>query len=164
MLKRFPQFTRALNIEYRLSQGPPWPVENPFPAALIDVIAAYNYLVNVLFFKPSNILVMGDSAGGTLALQLVRYLLAVKLPTLPVPGGLLLMSPSMDWGNTHEIPGTSAYENSSADWVHAFGAGFEAVKTEQGIQPDKPSARSMEPIDLEGERVVGIPLESIGNQ
>ena len=124
MLVRFPKFSRILNVEYRLSQGPPWPYENPFPAALIDAITAYHYLVNTLHFGPSNILVIGDSAGGTLALQLVRYILAVNLPKLPVPKGLLLLSPSMDWGNTHETPGASAYENSSTDWVHAFGAGY----------------------------------------
>jgi acetyl esterase/lipase len=142
MLARFPQFNRILNIEYRLSQGPPWPQENPFPAALIDVIAAYSYLVNGLFLQPSNILVMGESEGGTLALQLVRYILAANLPELPLPGGLLLLSPSMDWGNTHETPGASAYENSSTDWVHAFGAGYTSRALLGRLSPSDPRLKA----------------------
>src|SRR6476661_4373344 len=67
-------------------------------------------------------------------------------------------------GHGLQIVNRPQFVNVRQHCLHAFGACFEAVKTKQRIQPDKPSARSMEPIDLEGERVVGIPLESIGNQ
>lgn len=124
MLARFPQFSRALNVEYRLCQGPPFPIENPFPAALIDAVHAYNYLVNEVGFKPANILVMGDSAGAILAHQLVRYVAGAGLPGLGVPGGLFLASPSMDWGDSHRGPGSSFQRNTKTDWVHAFNAGY----------------------------------------
>lgn len=124
MMSHFPQFNRVLNVEYRLSQGPPLLIENPFPAALIDAVTAYDYLVDELGFSPQNILVMGESAGGTLAHQLARYLVTAQLPTLPPPRALLLESPSMDWGDSHMTPGTSANRNIGTDWVHAFGAGY----------------------------------------
>ena len=124
LLERFPQFSRVLNVEYRLSQGPPFQIENPFPAALIDAATAYNYLVTGLGFQPRNILVMGDSAGGTLAFQLVRYLTSQELSNLAVPGGLLLLSPSMDWGESHKGHRSSYTRNQSTDWVDAFNLGY----------------------------------------
>ncbi|THG98512.1 hypothetical protein EW026_g3676 [Hermanssonia centrifuga] len=124
ILKRFPQFSRLLSLEYRLSQGHTLPIENPFPAGLIDATAAYNYLVNDLGFKPSNILVMGDSAGGGLVISLARYLKIAAFPSLPLPGGLFLMSPTADWSTSHHGPGTSHDINSKSDWVQGFTAGY----------------------------------------
>lgn len=124
LLSHFSQFNRLLNLEYRLSQGHPLPQENPFPAALIDAVSGYNYLVNNLGFTASNILVVGESAGGTLALQLVRYVVMVGLTRLPPPGGLLLLSPSMDWGDSLDDPTPSASRNQTTDWVQAFAAGY----------------------------------------
>lgn len=125
MLAQWPQFRRLLNVEYRLASGAPWRTENPFPAALIDAIAAYNYLINELHFRPENVMVIGESAGGTLGLQLVRYAAQARLPQLPTPGGLLLLSPSMDWGRTFETgPESSWYRNADSDWVGPFTAGY----------------------------------------
>ena len=66
--------SRALCLEYRLTSNPHSKPINPFPAALIDAVAGYNYLVNVLGFEPANIIIEGDSAGANLALALTRYL------------------------------------------------------------------------------------------
>ena len=52
MAQYLPGFSRVLNVEYRLSQGPPLRIENPFPAALMDATTAYAYLVRDLGFKP----------------------------------------------------------------------------------------------------------------
>mgnify|MGYP006292357595 CR=1 FL=1 len=52
--------TRALYVEYRLAP------EHPFPAALEDAVAAYNWLLEI-GFQPENIVIMGDSAGGGLS-------------------------------------------------------------------------------------------------
>ena len=43
ILSHFPKFSRLLNVEYRLSQDHPFAIQNPFPAALIDAVTAYNY-------------------------------------------------------------------------------------------------------------------------
>lgn len=117
-LKAIPQFSRAFIIDYRLCQAPPLPPQNAFPAALLDALAGYNYLVNVLGFDPTNIMVLGESAGGHLALVLVRYLL-LHVPSLNVPGGLLLLSPTVDRGSWNKNPNSSFFTNYPYDCLHA---------------------------------------------
>ncbi len=62
--------------------------ENPYPAALQDAIACYEYILT-MGFDPSEIVIAGDSAGGGLALALVLYL---RNNERPMPGGLITMS------------------------------------------------------------------------
>jgi acetyl esterase/lipase len=69
---------RVFSVEYRLAIGPPGQPPAPFPAALIDALAGYDYLVNTVGFAPEDVVVDGDSAGGNLALALVRYLVEEK--------------------------------------------------------------------------------------
>lgn len=57
-----------LSVDYRLAHC------NPFPCSLIDGIAAYHYLVTIEGIPPERIVIIGDSAGGHLALALTRYL------------------------------------------------------------------------------------------
>jgi acetyl esterase/lipase len=108
---------RAFALEYRLSSTDPLPSANPFPAALIDAIAGYNYLVNAVGFDPSNIIVEGDSAGGNLTLALTRYLVVHRdRPDIPAPpGGLILISPWADLSNSHDGPNSSLTTNANAD-------------------------------------------------
>ena len=115
-----PLLSRIFALEYRLSNGPPFPIENPFPAALIDAVASYHYLVNTLGFQPINILVMGDSAGGGLAVNLVRYIIS-NVPSQPPPGALLLASPTGDWGTSqHSNPEGSFARHRNTDFVYPF--------------------------------------------
>lgn len=67
----------------------------PFPMQLVDTITAYAYLVDSLNVSPSNIILSGDSAGGLLALSLIRYLRDV-LQTMDLPRALVLSSPLPD--------------------------------------------------------------------
>jgi len=83
-----PHVRRIFSIEYRLSTCA------PFPAQLIDALAGYHYLVHTVGFKPDNIIVEGDSAGGHLTLSLARYLVE-HIPKMK-PGALLLFSPWCD--------------------------------------------------------------------
>ncbi|KZT20579.1 alpha/beta-hydrolase [Neolentinus lepideus HHB14362 ss-1] len=76
---------RAFGIEYRLCSAAPFEPANPFPAALLDALAGYRYLVSELGFDPQNIVVAGDSAGGNLSIVLIRYLTLSSLATLPPP-------------------------------------------------------------------------------
>ncbi|KAH7888563.1 Alpha/Beta hydrolase protein [Phlebopus sp. FC_14] len=105
----------ALALEYRLSATRPLPDQNPFPAALLDALAGYHYLVNVMCYDPSNIILTGDSAGGNLALALTRYLVESKgCPNVSLPGPpgqLLLLSPWTDLGSSHDWPGSSTLAN-----------------------------------------------------
>ena len=58
----------------RLTATAPLPGQSPFPAALLDALAGYNYLVNEIGYSPSNTILVGDSVGENLALVLTRYL------------------------------------------------------------------------------------------
>ena len=119
MLEHVDSVHRTFSIEYRLSSTTPNPIANPFPAALLDALAGYNYLVNVVGFSPSDILFCGDSAGGNLALALVRYITEHKdqgnIP--PPPGALILLSPWTDTSESHDYPGSSSHEFIDSDYV-----------------------------------------------
>jgi len=110
--------SRAFAVEYRLCSASPFQQANPFPANLLDAVAGYQYLVKDIGFEPKNIIVAGVSSGGHLALDLVLYLKQSNFPSLPQPGGLLLMSPTVDWARTHDSsPSCSMVRNRSADIV-----------------------------------------------
>lgn len=118
--------SHALSLEYRLSSTAPLPDQNPFPAALLDALAGYNYLVNTMGYSPSNIILVGDSAGGNLALALTRYLVENKNTpnmSLPAPPGhLLLLSPWADLTTSHDWPGSSSHTN-TADYLEFHDSG-----------------------------------------
>ena len=76
----------ALVFDYRLAP------EHPFPAALEDSLASYEYLLNE-GFMPSNIVFAGDSAGGGLCLA---TLLAIKEHGKPLPAAAAVLSPWTD--------------------------------------------------------------------
>ncbi|KDQ28795.1 hypothetical protein PLEOSDRAFT_156533 [Pleurotus ostreatus PC15] len=123
-LKYAPHYTRVFQVEYRLSQGPPLEPSGAFPAALIDAMLGYDYLVNTVGFKPSNIMIAGESAGGHLALALARYIVHASIPSLTIPGALMLHSPTVDWGNTHRGPKSSMHTHANSDFVHNFLSGY----------------------------------------
>ena len=77
----------VLSVDYRVAP------EHPFPAALEDAAAAYRWLLEEKGYEPDKIVVAGDSAGGGLALSLIMYL---KDQKLPLPGGIITMSPWTD--------------------------------------------------------------------
>ncbi|NBH34847.1 alpha/beta hydrolase [Clostridiaceae bacterium] len=86
----------VLTIDYRVAP------EYPYPAALLDAVAAYQWLLEERQYAPEKIVVAGDSAGGGLALALVMYL---RDHRIPLPAGLVLMSPWTDLtcsGESHE--------------------------------------------------------------
>ncbi|TFK20767.1 alpha/beta-hydrolase [Coprinopsis marcescibilis] len=110
-LKHVTSIKRVFSLEYRLSSK----VANPFPAALIDALAGYSYLVNVVGFSPADIIIVGDSAGANLAHALTRYLVEnaerdVKFPA--VPGGLVLLSPWADLSTSHDQGSATKFANS----------------------------------------------------
>lgn len=119
LIKHISSVHRAFSVEYRLSSHKP--STNPFPAALLDALAGYNYLVNVIGFSPSAIIVVGDSAGGNLAHALTRYLIEYKdTPNISLPapsGALVLLSPWVDLSTSHETPGSSAYTCAPSDYL-----------------------------------------------
>lgn len=79
--------------------------EHPFPAALEDAICAWRHLVEERAISPRRLVLIGDSAGGGLALSLA---LALRDRRLPLPSALVLFSPWADLSAT----GKSLDENS----------------------------------------------------
>lgn len=76
----------VLTIDYRVAP------EAPYPAALQDAYAAYEWLLEQGWFS-EQIIVAGDSAGGGLALALCHYL---KDQGRQLPCGIVAMSPWTD--------------------------------------------------------------------
>lgn len=76
----------VLAIDYRMAP------EHPHPAAVEDAVAAYRYLLEGVK-SPSDIAVVGDSAGGGLT---VALLVALKSARLPMPGCAVPISPWTD--------------------------------------------------------------------
>lgn len=120
LMQYIPGEPRLFASEYRISSAAPFPSANPFPAALFDAIAGYRYLVKDLGFLPSNIIISGDSAGGLVAFWLARYLATSKFADLPNAGGLLLLSPTVDWANTQMGPLSSMKKHGSSDFVYTI--------------------------------------------
>ncbi|KIJ37772.1 hypothetical protein M422DRAFT_177429 [Sphaerobolus stellatus SS14] len=112
-----PNLKRLFSLEYRISKLNVKERRSvfPFPTALVDAIAGYNYLVNDLGYTPENIILEGDSAGANLALALTRYLIENPLPNLPPPGGMVLNCPWVDLSLSHITPGSSSLPAVSAD-------------------------------------------------
>lgn len=87
-VSKFAQFTgiQVLVFEYRLAP------ENPFPAALDDSMKVYTWLLTSEY-KPKNILLAGESAGGGLCLA---TLLALKEKNILLPVAAVAISPWTD--------------------------------------------------------------------
>jgi monoterpene epsilon-lactone hydrolase len=89
---------RLLCIDYRLAP------ENPFPAALEDAVTAYRWLLRT-GVRPDRLVVMGDSAGGGLALA---TLLKLRDEGVALPAAAVALSPWTDLALTGNSLGTNA--------------------------------------------------------
>jgi acetyl esterase/lipase len=95
--------------DYRLAP------EHPFPAALEDAVAAYRGLL-AQGCSPARLALVGDSAGGGLALAL-----ALRLRQLgePSPAALVLLSPWVDLGRPDRGPVPDGEIMVSLPWIEA---------------------------------------------
>ncbi|RLA43026.1 MAG: alpha/beta hydrolase [Gammaproteobacteria bacterium] len=83
---------RALAVDYRLAP------ENPYPAAVEDSVAAYNWLCSS-GYEPGKIVIAGDSAGGGLT---AGTLVALRDASQPLPAAGVCISPWVDLEATGE--------------------------------------------------------------
>ncbi len=74
---------KVLAIDYRLAP------EHPFPAALVDALSAYQWLLSQ-GYEPAEIVIAGDSAGGGLA---IAALISLRDDSLPLPACAVCISP-----------------------------------------------------------------------
>ncbi len=88
LIARFAKVTTltALSIDYSLAP------EHPYPAALNEALAAYQWLLEK-GYRPKDIAIGGDSAGGALALSLLHRIRGAKLP---MPVCAFVLSPATD--------------------------------------------------------------------
>ncbi|MGB3492477.1 MAG: alpha/beta hydrolase [Elainellaceae cyanobacterium] len=77
----------VLCIDYRLAP------EHPYPAGLEDTLTAYRWLLNTQGFRPEQVAIAGDSAGGNLALV---ALLSLRDAGETLPAATVLISPYCD--------------------------------------------------------------------
>ncbi len=82
----------VLTFDYRVAP------EHCYPAALEDALLAWNYAIEK-GYTPDNVIIVGDSAGGNLALALTLYL---RDNNLAMPKALVLMSPWTDMSFSQE--------------------------------------------------------------
>ena len=92
---------RLLAVDYRLAP------ENPFPAAVLDAVAAYGFAI-AAGHEPEAIALCGDSSGGGLALA---ALVALRDEGEPMPGAAVCMSPWTDL----TLSGASLQGNEDSD-------------------------------------------------
>ena len=95
--------------QYRLASNP----LGRFPAPLQDAVTSYHYLLEI-GISPSQIIVSGDSAGGNLAVVLLRYL-SDHTNVLPNPMAALLWSPWLDL--TRSPNSLERHKNSRIDYI-----------------------------------------------
>ena len=94
----------VLAIDYRLAP------EHPFPAALDDCVAAYRWLVGEAGLSPRQLVVVGNSAGGNLA---VALLLRLRDSGQALPAAAVCISAVFDLALT----GASVTERAGRDPV-----------------------------------------------
>ena len=108
------KFCRKLNcdaysINYRLAP------EHPYPAGLDDAFFAYKWLLEEKSIPPDNIILMGDSAGGGLALAL---LVRIRNENLPQPKAAITLSPWTDLTLTSESFKTKRDEDPFFNYIN----------------------------------------------
>jgi acetyl esterase/lipase len=116
--------TKSLAIDYRLAP------EHPFPAAVDDALAAYRYLLEA-GYKPGNIAISGDSAGGGLT---VATLLAAKAAGLPQPACGFCISP---WVDLEAVGGSMKSKSAEDPMVQ-----YEALAAWAGLYLNGADART----------------------
>jgi acetyl esterase/lipase len=117
----------ALSLDYRLAP------EFPFPAGLRDAVDAYRMLI-AKAYPPESIVLAGDGAGGGLA---VATLMAIRNGGMPLPAGLIAMSP---WADL-TLSGWSIMQNADSDTAMSWDLLFVSARHYlKGANPADPYA------------------------
>jgi epsilon-lactone hydrolase len=112
--------SRLLSVGYRLAP------ENPFPAALDDACHSYRWLLEQ-GIAPSRICVVGDSAGGGLALSMV---IASRDAGTPLPAAVVAIGPVTDLAKE----GASMKERAHLDPIVTYESSLAHARRYVGAQ------------------------------
>lgn len=88
---------RTISVDYRM------PPDHPFPAAPEDCLAVYRALLEA--YDASRIVIGGSSAGGNIA---AATTLMIRDQGLPLPAGLILLTPEVDLTESGDSFSTNA--------------------------------------------------------
>ena len=110
----------VLSVDYRVAP------EHPYPAALEDALAAYQWIIE-RGYPLEKLIVAGDSAGGGLTLALCLYL---RDHDMPLPAGIITMSAWTDLTKS----GESYQENFDIDPI--FGGTMDSLVYQEGYYKD----------------------------
>ena len=116
--------------QYRLAGNP----GGKFPAAIQDAVSAYQYLLDA-GVPAAKIIVSGDSAGGNLALALLRYI-SEHEELFPSPTAAWLWSPWVDLAAAADTRACERHRNFGTDFINGI---FVAWGTRAYV-PDSVSA------------------------
>jgi len=128
---------RVFSLQYRLSSNP----GGRFPAALQDALTSYLYLIRTLGIPSHRITISGDSAGGNLALALLRYLEEYGSDlSIPKPVACFLWSPWVNISAAKDSRNMAASPNYTTDYLNAgFGMwGARCYTDGIGVKDDNP--------------------------
>lgn len=106
--------THVFTPQYRLAHSP----NDRFPAALQDAVSAYMYLIKQLGIPADRIVLGGDSAGGNIALALLRYIhnYGAELD-IPPPVVAVLWSPWTDVNAGEDSKTVRSVANYNTDYL-----------------------------------------------
>ena len=125
---------KVLFISYRLASNE----GSRFPAALQHAVTAYQHLLD-RGVHPDRIVVSGDSAGGNLALALLRHVSTNHRIGLPPPSAALLFSPWLDLKAARYPAHIDRNEKSRTDYVPgSFTAWGARAYMARHADPDSP--------------------------
>lgn len=114
---------QVVSLDYRIAP------KNLFPSALEDAFEGWKYLLSN-GFKSKDIIIVGDSAGGNLALALCMYL---RDHMFDLPKGLILMSPWADLTDS----GTSRVYNLFKDPMFGYSKHLKKVMAPNKVYMEK---------------------------
>ncbi|CCA70988.1 hypothetical protein PIIN_04921 [Serendipita indica DSM 11827] len=115
---------RVLSVDYRRCSTRPFEQGGAFPSALLDGFAGYLHLLS-LGVKSERITLMGDSAGATIALSLMRYITENSRPEVPIPAGIVIFSPWADMAL--QATDSTVWDNWRSDYLGIWGLSFYAT-------------------------------------
>lgn len=127
---------RVLVPEYRLAP------EHPFPAALNDVLAVWEWALDQ-GLQSTHMCIAGESAGGGLA---VSTMLELRKYEIPLPRCAVLLSPWIDL----ECPGDSMKTNAAKDPMNSLEVAEKCAKLYAGDESPRNLLLSPVHADLKG--------------